>query len=114
MRIAEVVRFDEHENATIMPPPAAISAPPPPLPGPPAASAISAANSVFFPPFSTSGDVAGWLYLNLDHGRMNGRPSQNWVITSMFAGPTYATEATAPSLGNGCSQAVKPGAQIAP
>ena len=45
---------------------------------------------------------------------MSGRPSQNWVTVSMFAGPTYATEATAPSLGNGCSPAVKAGAQIAP
>ena len=114
MRIAEVVRFDEHENATIMPPPAAISAAPPPSPGPPATSAISSANFVFFPPFSTSGDVAGWLYLNLDNGRMSGRPSQNWVTVSMFAAPTYATEATAPALGNGCSPAVKAGAQITP
>jgi hypothetical protein len=114
MRIADVVRFDEHENATIMPPLAAISAAPPPLPGPPATSAISSSSLLFFPPFSTSGDVAGWLYLNLDHGRMTGRPSQNWVTVSMFAGPTYATESTAPSLGNGCSPAAKPGAQITP
>ena len=114
MRIAETVRFDEHENATIMPPPVAISAAPPPLPGPPATSAISSANFLFFPPFSTSGDVAGWLYLNLDNKAMSGRPSQNWVTVSMFAGPTYATEATAPSLGNGCSLAVRAGAQIAP
>ena len=114
MRIADVVRFDEHENATIINPQLGISAAPPPLPGPPATSWIFVANTSVFPAFSTSGDVAGWLYLNLDNGRMSGRPSQNWVIVSMFAGPTYATEATAPALGNGCSPAVKAGAQIAP
>ena len=82
--------------------------------GLPATSSNSVANTSVFPRFSQSGDLGGWFYLNLDNGRMSSRPSQNWVITSMFAVPTYATEATAPSLGNGCSPAVKPGAQIAP
>ncbi|HEV2720226.1 MAG TPA: hypothetical protein VG323_09425 [Thermoanaerobaculia bacterium] len=42
------------------------------------------------------------------------RPSQNWVITSMFAEPTYAVEAPAIALGNGCTPAAAVGAQIAP
>jgi hypothetical protein len=114
MDIADRVRFDEHENATIMPPPYGISAAPPGPPGLPATSGISSANTSVFPAFSTSGDVGGWFYLNLDNRRMTGRPSQNWVITSMYAESTYATETTAPALGNGCSPAVRAGAQIAP
>ncbi len=127
-QIADVVRFDEHENATGL----AVG------PGTPVTLAIPTSNLVNFPPYSTSGDVGGWLYLNLNNGgsiaynvalvppgtardfRTNSsttvglRQSQNWVITSMFAEPTYATEATAVALGNGCSPSPKAGAQIAP
>jgi len=134
--VVEAVRFDEHENATIFVPPP-ILAPPQPLPTPLTMS-VSTANTSFFPPFTASGDVGGWLYLNLNNGGSNAysvsivppgiprdfrtntstttglRQSQNWVITSMFAEPTYATEATALALGNGCSPSPKAGAQIAP
>ena len=112
--------------------------PPPPTPGTPLTFTIPTANTTLLPPFSTSGDVGGWLYLNLNNGGSNAysvglvppgivrdfrtnssttvglRQSQNWVITSMFAEPTYATEATAVALGNGCSPSPKVGAQIAP
>jgi hypothetical protein len=131
--VADVVRFDEHENATG---PAILEPPPPPLATPLTFSIP--ASSTQFPPHSTSGDVGGWLYLNLNNGGSNAysvgivppgivrdfvtnssttfglRQSQNWVITSMFAEPTYATEATAVALGNGCSPSPKAGAQIAP
>src|SRR5205814_1198258 len=71
LHIADAVRFDEHENATIMPAPIGISAAPPAPPGLPATSSIPSANTISLPQFSSSGDVGGWLYLNLDNGRMS-------------------------------------------
>ena len=114
MDIADAVRFDEHENATIASTCCCILCPPGP-PGLPTTSSIPSNNTASLPPFGTAtGDVGGWLYLNLDNGRMTGRASQNWVTTSMFAAPTYAAEAVSPALGNGCSPATKKGAQIGP
>ena len=136
LSMADVVRFDEHENATVIPPSVGISAAAPPPPGTNAAFSVSA-YSIYFPPLSTSGDVGGWLYLNLNNGGsaaysvalnsgiardfrtntstfLGPRQSQNWVITSMFAEPTYATEATVPALGNGCTPSPKTDAQVAP
>jgi hypothetical protein len=137
-QIADVVRFDEHENATVIPPFQLTSPPTPVGPGTPLTLTIPTSNLVYLPPYSTSGDVGGWLYLNLNNGgsdvysvglvppgivrdfvtnsstRVGLRQSQNWVITSMFAEPTYATEATAVALGNGCSPSPKAGAQTAP
>ena len=135
---ADVVRFDEHENATIITS-ILVGAPvPPPVPVSPATTTVATGNTAFLPPFSTSGDVGGWLYLNLNNGGSNVysvgvvppgiardfrtntstttglRQSQAWVITSMFAEPTYATEATAVALGNGCSPSPKANAQIVP
>jgi hypothetical protein len=126
---AEIVRFDEHENATITSSGCGLGF----CPGPPAAPltmAISTVLSGFLPPLSTSGDAGGWLYLNLDNGGsanystartgygQRGRASQGWVITSMFAGPTYAIETTAIALGNGCTPRAplssQPGAPIGP
>jgi len=66
MPIADVVRFDEHENATVVGPPAFIAVPQPPPPGLPATSQISVVFWPGLPLLSTSGDVGGWLYLNLD------------------------------------------------
>jgi hypothetical protein len=108
----EFVRFDEHENATMN----SFYCPILCVPsfGPPPTSAL-AANSYLLPPISTSGDFGGWFYLDLDNGGSknystsrpgygpNGRPSQAWVITSMFAEPTYAIETHAIALGNGCT-----------
>ncbi|HEV2720803.1 MAG TPA: hypothetical protein VG323_12345, partial [Thermoanaerobaculia bacterium] len=87
--------------------------------------------------FAPSQDLAGWIYMNLNNGGSDAysvgittglardfvtntstkkglRQSQNWVITSMFADPSFATEATALSLGNGCSPSPVRGAQITP
>ena len=58
------------------------------------------------PPQSTSGDVAGWLYLNLNDVS-KARPRQNWVISSMRRG-TYAVDVRAAAMGNGCSPPVLP------
>jgi hypothetical protein len=115
--LGEVVRFDEHENATVLV--SAILGIPPARPSTSATASIPTSSNLFPLP-ATSGDVAGWIYLNLDNGgsanysaaRGGFRPgvgviraSQNWVIVSMFAEPTYAIELPAIALGNGCSPA---------
>jgi hypothetical protein len=105
---ADVVRFDEHENATVIAGYCAFCF---------AAAGISstsslAASSPLLPPKSTSGDPAGWFYLNIDAG--GARASQSWVIASMFGPPRYAVDVAAPALGNGCSPATATGARIEP
>src|SRR5207253_1970174 len=94
--LADVVRFDEHENATVMPRNCAFCFA---QVGTSSASSIPS-SSPLFPAKSASGDSAGWLYLNLDLGGI--RPSQSWVIASMSAPPSYAVDVAAPALGNGC------------
>jgi hypothetical protein len=128
--IAEIVRFDEHENATVAGSGPIISPPPIGAPGIAETQALSTTSSVF-PPLSSSGDVAGWMYLNLNNGgsaaysaqRSGFRAgavapqrtqSQNWVIVSMFAEGRYSVDFDAAWLGNGCSQAPAVGAQIGP
>ena len=118
-RIADAVRFDEHENSSmygcfligcIEPPALAVT------------GSYSTASERF--PFvpQTSGDVGGWLFLNLNNGGSAGytaargnyrfgtttngaRQSQAWVVTSMFAEGRYAVEMDAAAVGNGCSPA---------
>jgi hypothetical protein len=125
--VSEVVRFDEHEN------PLANAAPAQPVspvttPGavslPETSSTPTTATNVFPAMNFPSGDTAGWMYLNLNNGgslnfsaagngvanipgfAVNGtivRPSQNWVIISMFAQGRYSVDFDAAWLGNGCS-----------
>jgi len=123
--IAEVVRFDEHENATVRGAGTLISPPPPGAPGTFETSSLSTANTSYFPPSSTSGDLGGWMYLNLNNGgsfnysvarvgfapagtSTTTRPSQNWVIIQMFAEGRYSVDFDAAWLGNGCSAATPP------
>jgi hypothetical protein len=132
LQIADIVRFDEHENAEIVSSYCNTLCLPG-SPGLPTTSSISTSYSYILPPLTTSGDVGGWLYLNLNNGgstaysaaggrdfRTNSsttigvRQSQNWVVTSMFAEPTYAVDATAIAMGNGCSPSPKAGAQVGP
>jgi hypothetical protein len=137
MPMTEIIRFDEHENASVLVP-SFLLTPPPPPPSLPAASIVTINGSAIFPSAPPSGDVAGWFYMNLNNGGSSAysvgtypsgiardfrtgtstntglRQSQNWVITSMFGEPTYATESTAVALGNGCSPSPLEGAQIAP
>jgi hypothetical protein len=114
---ADVIRFDEHENATIFTE-TLLSPPPPPPPGLPAASTVPTSSAVFPVPFVLGHDVGGWIYLNLNNGGSaaysTARHSQNWVITTMFADPTFATEEPALALANGCTPAPARGAQIGP
>ncbi|HEV2722953.1 MAG TPA: hypothetical protein VG323_23210, partial [Thermoanaerobaculia bacterium] len=120
--IAEVIRFDEHENATVLS--NGIISPAPGSVGTAETQSLSTA-SAFFPAPSTSGDVGGWMYLNLNNSpyppgvtaaysvargtpaQWNStlRPSQNWVIVSMFAEGRYSVDFDAAWLGNGCSPA---------
>lgn len=130
--IAEIVRFDEHENATVAGAGIVISPPPPGSPGTPETSSISTASG-FFPALSTSGDVAGWMYLNLNNGgsalyssarpgfsgagtstTVGVRQSQNWTIVSMSAEGRFSVDFDAAWLGNGCSPAPAIGAQVGP
>jgi hypothetical protein len=112
MVVAEIVRFDEHENAFTLGAPINCTCffPPPTLP---ATSSFSSANTLY--PAITTPDVGGWLYLNLDNGgsttysvtkdiggvpgptnvrtalapvgstaTIGPRPSQSWVTVTMF------------------------------
>ncbi|HEV8659738.1 MAG TPA: hypothetical protein VGS96_14090 [Thermoanaerobaculia bacterium] len=113
--IAELVRFDEHENATTS---GAISAALP-------SASRPGVRDVVFPSVST-GDAGGWMFMNLSNGgsqrysatraglgkgliRGNAYPrsvSQNWVVVNLFAEDRYGVSFDAPWLGNGCSPAM--------
>ncbi len=111
--IAEIVRFDEHEN-----PFTGIFCAEPPCPSFATLPADSATNTNLstYPPLAGT-DVAGWMYVNLNNGGSPSystqpnrapRPSQNWVTISMFgtvAGNRMTAEFDAAPLGNGCSPA---------
>jgi hypothetical protein len=110
--VTEAVRFDERENPTTNAPQVIVS----PVYTPhtfitPETSAIPSM-STSFPPL-TSGDVAGWIYLNLNNGASAGtsnpynkdRASQNWVVVSTYAEGRYSADFDALWLGNGCSPA---------
>jgi len=127
MDIAEVVRFDEHENPFTFGSDSLVS-----RLRLPATSSTSSSNPSY--PAMGSSDLGGWLYLNLNNGgsttysvthdglapvgsttTVGPRPSQNWVTVTMFAnlvrfGETHvmAAEFDAASLGNGCSPAAFP------
>jgi hypothetical protein len=135
MPAAEIVRFDEHGNASTYPPCTTLC-------GPhyidmPATSSTASSSENY--PFMPGNDVGGWLYLDLNNGgstrysvttdvggapgptnrrtnlspaggttSIGPRPSQNWVTVTMFGslGPNrLSTEFDAASLGNGCSPA---------
>jgi hypothetical protein len=66
--VTSIVRFDEHENSTSFSPlvitPNCCPLFPPFFP----ATSRTSTTSPFLPPLSGSGDVGGWLYLNLSSG----------------------------------------------
>jgi hypothetical protein len=103
MPFGEAVRFDEHENATGF---CAIECPPS-LARLNASSKTPTTSTAVFPPLLTSGgDVAGWMYLNLNNGST--RASQNWVVTSMSAEGRFQVVFDGLMLANGCTPAPKP------
>jgi hypothetical protein len=124
MPIPDPVRFDEHENPTLLSHQVVIGYPPTEV----RTFATFRVGNAFsgFPFRSTaSNDVSGWLYLNLNNGGSaayssqregfrgsNGavgpafaRQSQNWVVVSMTAEGRYSVDLDATALGNGCSPA---------
>jgi hypothetical protein len=141
---ADIVRFDEHENPTISitvcPFDACAMMPRTTFPATSAADSSAAR----FPSISSAaGDVGGWFYLNLNNfgsasysaqRNMTGtppsqaghsevfrgdaptvvRPSQNWVIYSMYSEGRISADASATPLGNGCSLSPGVNALIGP
>lgn len=137
MPIAQIVRFDEHENATGQSAGVIISPPLVTSPTLPEASRTPVSGGVF-PPLSTSGDVGGWMYLNLSNGGAFGtvnpystaragfsgvgtstiapgvRQSQNWVIVTMTSEGRYGVDFDAAWLGNGCGISPSSTVQVGP
>jgi len=105
MGVAEIVRFDEHENPSVLGTDPLIA-----RPRLPATSSTSSSNPLY--PAMVSSDAGGWFYLNLNNGGSTARPSQNWVTVTMFSttskGARPAAQFDAASLGNGCSPAAFP------
>jgi hypothetical protein len=135
MPVAEVIRFDEHENPFAVAPPFCTCTLQPAIL--PVTSSTASASGQF--PALGSVDVGGWLYMNLNNGgsttysvtkdiggapgptnartalapvgsttTIGPRPSQAWATVTMFGtlGTNRMTaEFDAPSLGNGCSPA---------
>ena len=128
--IGEFVRFDEHENPTTFGTGITCSPCGSSLTTLPETSAQNTA-SANFPNIGASGDVGGWMYLNLNNGgaavySVTGHPSgtitvgpavtpfgsprasQNWVIIEMFGNVgsnRLSVDFDAAWLGNGCSPA---------
>jgi hypothetical protein len=156
LSVTNTIRFDEHENSlgfgtnVICSPFCGAAG----IPGLPEASRVAvgtATNSGISGTFPsvpatglTSGDVGGWVYLNLSSGATNTngvtagtgvltasrvgfgglggvgtprRTTQNWVVVSMFGNvgtQRLAADFDAAWLGNGCSAAPAAGAVIGP
>jgi hypothetical protein len=125
LAVTELVKFDEHENANIVGGGIVIS--PAPLGQGLPETSSTPVSGAFFPLLpSAAGDVAGWVFLNLNHQTVTNltrnnvaatvanRPSQNWVIVHMEAEGRFSVDFDAAWLGNGCSAPVASGAVIGP
>lgn len=134
LAITELVRFDEHENSNSVAPPNVISPPPPSVTNVLPETSSTSTSSSIFPGLTNSGDLGGWMYINLNnqfnnltgvysspaadnptaHPTFTIRASQNWTIVSMFAEGRYSVDFDAAWLGNGCSAPVGSGTTIGP
>lgn len=137
VKVTELVRFDERENLSASAGNIIIGVPPGPVTTPTAVRMPT--TNLSFPRLSTSGDVGGWMYLNLNNGGSthysaaggrdfkNGssttvgpRQSQNWVSFTMFAEGRYSASMEATMLANGCTPApvregaIGPGPNVTP
>jgi len=127
--ITELVRFDEHENFLTLVASGCQTSPCPtaPVVSLPESSSTSTTAAIYPPANFASGDVGGWMYMNLAQpsgtfvteaanagaiGPQNTglgmlRASQNWVIVALSgSGSTagqYGVDFDATWLGNGCS-----------
>ena len=118
--VAEIIRFDEHENPSVYSNGQIISPLPVTTVSFPESSTTSTGSGLYPPMSSPAGDVGGWMYLNLHSGFTSGgvdlaqhpafgtRASQNWVETSMFAEGRFGVDFDATMLANGCTPAVPP------
>lgn len=101
--VAEIVKFDEAENAVGDVPVSRVS---PPITTEftlPETSLTSVADSDIYPQL-TNGAIAGWTYLNLDNSTTDSPlASQNWVVVSMRAEGRYSVDFDAAWLANGCT-----------
>jgi hypothetical protein len=114
--MSEVIRFDEHENATTRISTSPISGPVTTMQT--AALSAPASSDADLPSPSASGDTSGWFYLNLNNNGSASysaarpgfawpyfagpRASQNWVTVTM-ANDRYSVRFDAVPLANGCS-----------
>jgi len=99
--IAEIVTFDEAENAWGDVPESRVS---PPITQEftlPETSLTSVGDAPY--PQPDNGAIAGWIYLNLDNDDADQIASQNWVIVSMRAEGRYSVDFDAAWLANGCT-----------
>lgn len=102
----EFVRFDERENWTSTERICVVLCGQPRL-ATVAVNAIPSKDSLF-PPLE-SGDIAGWMYLNLHDGRFAReiqstlKAGQSWVVLQHQAEGRYSVASSAVPLGNGCS-----------
>jgi hypothetical protein len=101
--VAEVVRFDEAENAVGDVPVSRVS-PPLTLDNTLPETSLTSVTDTSVYPQLTNGAVAGWMYLNLDNSSDDSPlASQNWVIVSMRAEGRYSVDFDAAWLANGCT-----------
>ena len=128
LAVSEIVRFDEHENATTVAPTLVISPSIIPSLATPETSSNPTTSALFPAQPTAAGDVAGWMYLNLHNGgsviySRDGlavapgnplRASQNWVTVNLQAESRFSVLFDASWLGNGCSPVAAVGAQIGP
>jgi hypothetical protein len=75
--VTDIVRFDEHENPNTTAPCTTSPCPQTSTPQMPETSNQNTANGNF-PTINASGDVGGWMYLNLNNG---GDPSGHYSVT---------------------------------
>jgi hypothetical protein len=99
---AEIVVFDEAENAVGDVPDSRVS---PPITTEftlPETSLTSVSDGSIYPQLD-NGAVGGWVYFNLDNDDADDIASQNWVIISMRAEGRYSVDFDAAWLANGCT-----------
>ena len=112
--VAEIIRFDEHENPYGFAP-CMILCPPNTIVLPTASSTPTSAGTY---PVMAGTDIGGWMYLNLTNSGSSAyskaRHSQNWVVVDMFAEGRYSVGFDATMLANGCTAAPAVGAPIGP
>ena len=102
-KVAEIVRFDEAENAVGEVPTSRICAPLVTDITLPATSRVGVADASVFPQL-TNGATSGWVYLNLDNCTCDTPVgSSNWIVSSMRAQGRYSVDMDGAALANGCS-----------